>query len=345
MRKFITLKRKSRNNTKQHTIPKWYLKQFTYDFKRNGKPVYFYDIEKHRKEIDNVDNWEKRNPKTISVKKYFYDIEYSINGEKYIDDRLDKMLQTIEDLSGKVFHNTITKKSTLSNQDREIFTRFVASMFVRTKHAFSEIQNMGPQLLDICLQMESNKIKKYCKDMNWGYIPNNKIEFLRLQYERQTGITLPEDIDERYFRDLIKQGYEMSRNGVRNHPKEAIQHYLSLIIDTSWKIFFIEENHNNFFITSDRPAFLNTKEKINSAKQLKQYIKEGLVGICLPLSQNIMMVASKTGQETKYIEIKKDKIKEVNREIAYQSNEFIISPKKGYPGQEYFSSDFLVRTS
>ena len=283
---------------KHHFIPKFYLKGFC----DTENSIYVY-CKKTGKWLGNPPGHINCN--CIACINDFYSIETK-DGES---DTFENALSDIIDNTAttKVF-TAINYQKTLSTDERERLSMFIAFMIVRTPHYRSHLDQLLSKDFNTYLQIMANNEKRF---LEWAE-----------DYKKREGQPLADNLEK--LRLDIQKGILKPRphqNFMLQAIKDLAFTLAPLIIEMKWT--FLETRGNIKFITSDNPVIIRNSN-------VNGYYRPSLcmnnTQLIFPISKNQCLIAIKTEQNI--VERKNADdflVKEINQNIAKYACEYIYS--------------------
>jgi len=283
---------------RHHYIPVFYLKGFT---NSNGA-MCVYDKE-------DVGLFES-SPEGIAFEKHYFTIT-TPEGKKD-SETAENLMAGLEAEFSKVLNKILTNEP-LSDEDKVNFAWFVASMMTRTPNFRNNIQKSTSEMIQhLTLFMASHK---------------SNFEQMVKRYEQSTGNKIDMPVEE--FRQSI---LDTKRYKIGINPQYAMgmalkqmEHLVGIFFNMKWA--FLKATDDQKFLTGDNPL-----SYIDPTHDHRSFYGVGLankkIEVSLPLSKDICAFGGwnlDSKLSGKYLQIKKEMVKDLNRRTAMSSKRFIFA--------------------
>jgi hypothetical protein len=287
---------------RHHYVPKFYLKNFTFD--KDRKFLYVYERKGEVKKVSITD---------VAVKKGFY--TFVDESTKCKIDKLEEFFADIENKTAPVLNKIISSENlNISDSDREILSLFISTLYIRTLRFFSIQKDILREMIKNILNVSAQDKENFSNSVKM--VAGTKIE----DDEIELAIKLVLEGIDKNFRISIND--------------EAVKpHFFKIDLETAWdlaKIFLnIKKWHlliNNTdlpFITSDNPVVIQKPNFIYDDR-----INRGLgfATIILPISPKLCLLLRNKPFKKEIIDIDNvDHIKKINYSVMLLSYRFIFS--------------------
>jgi|GEM_PF-1227151 len=277
---------------RHHTVPKCYLENFT-------------DDEGFVWILDTKDNIFCIKPANILLENHFYSITLK-NGEKSLI--VEDMLADIEGAYISVFLNKIKKELPLIDEDRATIAVFIAALFLRTKPHREGLRGMFKNL--------QNTITDWQKQ--FALMSDESKKAMEAIHSSEDGETISvEDVDE-YVENLNDHH---SINTIDQLP-----HIAQIIFNMKWTIW---KDPNGNFVTSDDPVVILRPEAIKKYGADAIGSRPGLlfkdVELTVPLSKNMVLLATWEMDQSQYSIISQELVKAINHRTITHSSERVVN--------------------
>ena len=288
---------------RHHYVPKFYLKNFTFD--KDRKFLYVYEYKGEVKRVSITD---------VAVKKGFY--TFVDESTKCKIDKLEEFFADIENKTAPVLNKIISSENlNISDSDREILSLFISTLYIRTPRFFSIQKDIAREMIKTKLNVLAQDKENFSNSVKM--VAGTKIEDDEIEMARK--LVLEEEIDKNFHISI--------------NDEAAKPHFFKIDLETAWdlaKIFLnIKKWHlliNNTdlpFITSDNPVVIQKPNFIYDDR-----INRGLgfATIILPISPKLCLLLRNKPFKKEIIDIDNvDHIKKINYSVMLLSYRFIFS--------------------
>jgi hypothetical protein len=242
--------------------------------------------------------------------------------QDYYSPELELAYNKIETAAGNVFDKTIFKKEKLTQERREVLAYFFAILQLRTPTFFN---SLGQPLSELMHMVASTYHQHYLE---------NPAEFEEDKREMAAaGKPLPEWFKPEHT-DPKSFKISPTKDFIFGTGFESAETSAGLLNGMTWN--FLTTTEEKPFITSDNPLCYLSFEN-------GQLVNAGLgnpnVRVFVPLSSTMALSAEwEKGYEYLYLEVEESLVKQVNLRTMANSDRFIVTPRKDFPGAEHLAS-------
>jgi hypothetical protein len=231
------------------------------------------------------------NLKDAAVEKYYYSYK-NVDGVIDYDTIENYLAEDIENPAVPVL-NKLRNKQHINDDEKYRLSRYMAIMLKRVPKHRQKIKIMSPKVFE-----EERKELLKIVDNALNTYPEKK----DLLEERRKQIN---DIIDKYKDDLPDEFYVRLIN----------DSFTDITYSMNWRVIYYEGN--NPYITSDSPCFFF--DALGLARENSE--------ITFPINRSAAIWAGWTRQESiRYIYVKEQVVKEVNRRSVYNAYKYIYSP-------------------
>lgn len=274
---------------RHHVLPEFYLNGFA----KEGR---FFVFDRSSKE------YRQQTPKNTAVEGHYYAF---INTEGKIDYSIETMLSRFESEAKKVLEK-FSSGEDISEGDRGWFAYFLAFLFSRVprfEREINEIADKGAKLLAKAHFSTVDAIDQYFSETGDRDRSFSAEEFHRFIHEEEYSVVGNRNIT---VETMLDQA-----------PRIA-----ELLGTMNWTV--VRADRDNGFVTSDSPfAFLLSRSQQTQGAVLG--IGSPQVRKVVPLTRNMALVIGSHGFNLRYARANRDLVREVNLQIAYESERFLIA--------------------
>ncbi|MDH5680561.1 MAG: DUF4238 domain-containing protein [Spirochaetota bacterium] len=199
--------------------------------------------------------------------------------------------------------NKIKEQQPLTKQDKNLFTKYLVTMWKRVPHTKNQLIIKAPS---ICQELENEIIPLLEEEIKKS--PEN-ISFLE---KREKEI---KQILQEFSVNPPKEAWEYNINpNTAPNILKIIEHFMT------WAFLICVEGNNQFFITSDNPVFIFESLGLN-----KDHSE-----ISFPISKNITLwlTWNRDIQDCNYYYISGQTVKEINNRTISRATRFVYATKE-----------------
>jgi hypothetical protein len=278
---------------KQHTVPRKYLEGFTSN--ETGGRICQYS------KSDGESCWV--NPKNATTSNYIYSFRGQ-SGEW--NHAVEKRLSKIENAAGPTIVSLV-EGETISNQQRQDFSLFMAAMFQRPKHV---------------VQHSERHIIEYMSNSD------NVLEHIAKSRNKYVGMFGEEEvcrIEERTRDGTFKPSVEEAKRGRFRAWMENLKNMTVILSAMNWEIWKAKRGFS--FLTSDSPI---------NARRRGHWDDSGIVGIAkdnlavevtFPITSRYLLLLKHDGREGRR-KATKARVRELNALTIRMANRFVYGQEE-----------------
>jgi len=288
------------SKNKHHYVPACYLSGFTEGGLRTSS---FWCVPKNNTKPYGT------NPNDSCVQRNYYKVEELHDDPLYVEDWYGKEIETkIGDILSFIQHN----KKLPSNDDMEVLLLLVATFYLRNPNYRKSIAAPIQHSAKIIMSMIANSPELYRNNaqsaLEKGYISN-----------------IPDHgAMKKYFED---ENFEIkaTKDYLIETEIKMIEPVLKLLAHRYWKLYFIPENMEYEFITSDRPFMLNL---INSNRNSYIGLKTKNTIITVPINKKTVLIGALDAVEEGAFVANKIFVGSINLNVAMKCNKVFYTSKE-----------------
>jgi hypothetical protein len=286
---------------RHHYVPKFYLKNFTFD--KDRKFLYVYEYKGEVKRVSITD---------VAIKKGFY--TFVDKSTKCRIDKLEEFFADIENKTAPVLSKIIGSENlNISDSDREILSLFISTLYIRTTRFFSIQKDIAREMIKTELNVSAQDKENFSNSVKM--VAGTKIEDDEIEMARKLVL------------EGIDKNFRVSINDEAVKP-----HFFKIDLETAWdclaflnmkKWHLLINNTDLPFITSDNPAVIQKPNFIYDDRVNRGL---GFATIILPISPKLCLLLRNKQFKKEIIDIDNvDHIKKINYSVMLLSYRFIFS--------------------
>jgi len=282
---------------RHHYIPQFYLESFTDP--RNEPYIWVY---------------EKRNPNVrkakavnIAFEKHYY--SYTLQSGEKDTETLENALADLENRAAPILQK-IKNEETLSEQEKEVLSYFIAYSMTRVPNYRKNIEKIGEKIIKksmIILASDRERFKSTIKG-----------------YEKKTGKKTKVPIED-FIKAIMSKEIDVKTSpefslGMMGIAKELAPIFYRM----RWA--FLRATDEYRYVTSDNPLYFfdptNSQKSFNGVGLLNENIE-----VCFPISSEIMLLGNWKNYRG-YFQLKNKHVREINRRTVIFALRFVFSSRK-----------------
>lgn len=299
----------------QHYIPRLLLKKFTDPSLPVSDPrrLLVYDIASRE--------WRRMSPVQAGAELDFY----TLRGQDGIESTaLEDAFCKIEDRAAKIINKTILTRGILTDEEKAVFSYFVALMLVRVPFLLGSITSTINDIAKITINMMHHR---YSDDPE-GFIRLK--EQMEQESGKQFGELTAEHLDPSHYRITANKGF------VLGAVLEQAEHIAEQLYQMFWT--FAHTTPDAPFITSDFPVgVFNPTVPSDMPKWMGTYghgfgFKD--VQVSLPLTRQICMLAIWKGPFIQHSDVNERIVRYFNIIRMKRAGRYLFCPSQSFPGND-----------
>jgi hypothetical protein len=296
----------------QHFLPQFYLRQFLDPATPpNQEPyVWLFDLSKRQ--------WRRRAPENFASLRHYY--AYRDQEGKLIN-LIEPTLTGVETSAAKLIHKLKTHQQ-LTEREQLEFCFFVAQLTVRTPQhrelTRRSLERMGRDVITTLIQhLHENP---------------DKFEAVQRRYQEKTGTNSTLSID-----DLMQNPPSLEFNdiGLLAYSLVPCVGLTQRLLGMTWRFYFTADEER--LIICDHPGDFAFPEEV-AEESFRGFFTKG-VEFHVPLTPNLVFTAYDDGVDRAFGGLLgREDITRMNRRMARRAEQFIVSTKPTFLGDEVLAS-------
>lgn len=296
-----------------HFVPKTYLKEFSFDAKR--QKLYAYNEKTGDVRPASID--------TICTQRYLYRVE---DEEGLPSDEVEDFFATHIEPRYKAWVDLIRKQKTLSNSIIADLAHYVAIQHVRVPKTLENNEEMGKEIFREAMNeqwaklLDDDERKRVLAEMRTKY-PEQFAEFKKNHPDAR------EELSEEDIRNIIDgKGIEyeidIGRNNIIKLMFDSIPHIAEQIVASGWN--FISAPEGTEFITSDMPCYVIIPMPRGVISFRHGGFGQPGAHVVMPLAKDLCVIIQQGGYYQRFATAKRESVDEINQLTAQHAKQYIV---------------------